>query len=207
MATRNRVKKRYNWGANYVRMDTDIAIAPPAYQILLCVRVVQRIAGYQTDDGFLSFLEYSKRKAAGVQIGDVSPISESKAIFALDIWKGDDSPWEHAHTEYCGFYRLPEVSNEYWYEGPVETDRKCLVVLNQPSLITSCGYDLTMPGIYLAQSYQGEDGFKNWAIHHPGYRLRSTNKFCVRPQWRRTPDISVAYWLPLPDLSCALSFR
>lgn len=207
MGKGNRFKKRYNWGANYCRLDSGIDVVLPLYTIVLCVRVVERIAGYETDDGFLSFLDYSKRRAAGVTVGSVAPIAESKAIFALDIWKGEASPWQH-NLDYCGFYRLPEVSEEYWYKGDrVEADAKYLVCLNQPSLIDSCGYDQILPGVYLAQSYVGEDGFKNWAIDFPGYRFRSANEFSILPQWKRTPDISVNYWIPLPDLSCPLSFR
>lgn len=200
--------KPYNWGANYTRLDSDIKVVPTPHRLFLCVRVVERITGYQSSDGFLSFVEYSQRKALGVDVGEVAPVHTIKSIFTLDMWGGGGAPWQHAHAGYCGFYRLPDVSGEYWHtDSRFAMDSQHLIWLNNPSMLESQGFDQVLPGLYLAQSYFGSDGFKNWAVHYPGFRWRSTGDFCINPSWGRVPDFNVDYWLPLPDLKCPLSFR
>ena len=203
-----RPHRNYNWGANYTRIDGEMIVLPPLHKLLLCVRVVERMTGYQVGSDFFSFVEYSKSLALGQELGEATPVYKSKLILTLDMWHGHAAPWQHAHTGYCGFYKIPEVGPTYWHSGNgFELDKFHMVYLNVPSLLETQGYDRTEPGIYLAQSYTGSDGFANWAIHHPGYRWQSTGEFCFPPSWYRVPDVSAEYWLPLPDLSCPLSFR
>lgn len=201
---------KYNWGANYIRLDSDVEVVPPAFTYFLCIRDMAKIIGWQDTDGRLfPFREYAKLQAMGEAPNNVVPKTEQRCIFTLDMYKGALSSWAHIGSgSYRGFYRLPQVSSQYWSQGgKFKPGELYLITLNNPSTISSCGFDLVMPGLYLAQAYRGEDGMKNWAVHQPGFRFKSTNEFSVKPRDLRIPDISADYWIALPKLMNSHSFR
>lgn len=203
--------KRYNWGANYVRLDDPtLKVIPPIFTKVLCVRDMSRTIGYEDCGGeVVSFAQYAAMKANGHVVEGLRIKTEQRCVFTLDEYKGSQSSWVHVGSGfYRGFYRLPPVEKNLWKsQGKIEMSRLYLIILNSPSTISSCGLDITMPGVYLAQPYKDELGLSNWAVHQHGFRYKSSNQYAVKPRDLKVPSVSIDYWTPLPDLLNKHSFQ